>query len=200
MSVVQCPDDVVAHPRRIASPPGRSTIDYRVGDYTTFRRALLRPDRGEVALADWHPGVDGDLASQLLEWWAYLADILAFYNERALSEALLRTAGGAADIQRIIRLIGYRPRPGIGATGVVAALTDSARPFTLARGLPIQGPGGPGQPPQVFELDEEVEIGLVGRPLPGVGALFRDHRRTRGLPEVRAPPARRPPPQLDRGA
>jgi hypothetical protein len=142
-------------------------IDYRIGDYTTFRGALLRPNRGEVALADWHPGVEGDLASQLLEWWAYLADILAFYNERALSEALLRTAGGDVDIQRIIRLIGYRPRPGIGATGVVAALTDSARPFTLARGLPIQGPGGPGQPPQVFELDEDVEIGLVGRPLPG---------------------------------
>jgi len=68
-------------------------------------------------------------------------------------------------VRRIIRLLGYRPRPGIGATGVVAARTDSARPFTLGRGLGIEGVAGPGQPAQVFELDDDVEIGALGRPL-----------------------------------
>jgi hypothetical protein len=166
VSIVRCPDDAVAHPRVIANPPGSSTIDCRIGDYSTFRRALLAAGPGEVALAGWDPGSDGDIGAQLLEWWAYLADVLVFYNERAQSAALLRTATAAEDIQRTIRLLGYRPRPGIGATGFVAALTDSARSLTLRRGLPIQGPGGPGLPPQVFELDEDVEIGLVGRPLP----------------------------------
>lgn len=162
---VRCPDDAVAHPRVIANPSGLPTIDYRIGDYTTFRRALLATGSGESALTGWQPGSDDDLGAQLLEWWAYLADVLVFYNERALSTALLRTATLAEDIQRTIRLIGYRPRPGIGSTGVVAALTDSSRPFTLMRGLPIQGPGAPGLPPQVFELDEDIEIGLVGGPL-----------------------------------
>jgi len=131
VSDVRCLDDDVAHPRLVANPPGLGAIDYRIGDYAAFRSALMRARPGEAALADWHPGADGDLASQLVEWWAYVADILAFYNERALSDALLRTAAGAEDIRRIIRLIGYRPRPGIGATGVLAALTettDASRP------------------------------------------------------------------------
>ncbi len=166
MTGLRCPEDVPVHPRLIVNPPGLAAIDYLMGDYTTFRAALLRAIPGEVALADWQPTADGDLAVQLLEWWAYLADILSFYNERALSGALLRTAASSDEIRRIVRLIGYRPRPGIGATGVVAALTDSARPFTIARGLPIQGPGRLGQPPQLFELDVDAEIGLVGRPLP----------------------------------
>ena len=175
MTELLCPDDTVTHPRVISNRPGRSELDYRVGDFLTFRHALLLARPGEVALKEWHPSTADelsvpqpdrdDLAVQLLEWWAYLADILTFYNERALSESLLRTATLAENVRRIVRLLGYRPRPGIGATGVVAALTDSPRPFVLPRGLPIQGRGEAG-PPQVFELDEDVEIGLVGRPLP----------------------------------
>ena len=148
------------------NPPGLSAISYRAGTYASFRHDLLRPRPGEVALASWHASARGDLAVQLLEWWAYLADILTFYNERALTEALLRTAVYAEDLRHIVRLLGYRPRPGIGATGVVAALSDSPRPFVLRRGFPIQGPAPGGAPPQVFELDEDVEIGLVGLPLP----------------------------------
>ena len=179
MNETVCPCEVFVHPRIISNPSGRTSIDYRVGDYTAFRHALLRSRSGEtaltdwhptaggdLALADWHPTAGGDLALQLLEWWAYLADVLTFYNERAIHEGLLRTAVLPEDVRRIVRLLGYRPRPGIGATGVVAALTDSPRPFVLAQGFPIQGASGPGKPPQVFELDEDVEIGLLGRPLP----------------------------------
>jgi len=166
MTAPACPCGVFSHPRIIANPPGRASIGYRVGDYTAFRHALLlsRPD--ETALAEWHATAGGDLALQLLEWWAYLADVLTFYNERGMHEALLRTAGRAEDVRRIVRLLGYRPRPGIGATGIVAALTDSARPFVLARGFPIQSASESGNPPQVFELDQDVEIGLLGLPLP----------------------------------
>jgi hypothetical protein len=157
--------------RRIANPPGRDAVDYRVGDYRDFRRALLAPRAGEVALAGWHPTPGTDLALQLLEWWAYLADVLTFYNERAIQGSLLRTAWLPEDVRRIVRLLGYRPRPGIGATGVVAALSDAADPFVVPRGFAIEGAAATGQPAQVFELDEDVEIGRVGRPLP-VSARF----------------------------
>jgi hypothetical protein len=164
MTAVVCPDETVAHPVVPSNIAGLTKIGYRAGDYATFRRALLRARPGEVALREWRPTAHHDLAVQLLEWWAYLADVLTFYNERALSESLLRTAL-PENVRRIVRLLGYRPRPGIGATGVVAALTDSPRPFVLPRGMPIQGSLDDG-PPQVFELDEDVEIGVVGRRLP----------------------------------
>jgi hypothetical protein len=165
MTDVKCPDDAVVHPRVPSNIAGLAMIAYRVGDYTTFRRALLSARPNEVALLGWHPTASGDLAVQLLEWWAYLADILTFYNERALSEALLRTARQPENVRRIVRLLGYRPRPGIGATGVVAALTDSPRPFVLPHGMPIQGSVDSNEPPQVFELDDDVEVGLVGQRL-----------------------------------
>lgn len=165
MSEVICPCDVFEHPRRISNPPGLQAIDYRIADYAAFRQALLRARPGERALADWQPGAENDLALQLLEWWAYLADVLVFYNERALQEVLLRTAIFPEDVRRIIRLLGYRPRPGIGATGVVAALVDSPRPFTVPTGFPIQGSMPVGKP-QVFEVDRDVEVGLLGKPLP----------------------------------
>ena len=155
----------------ISNVAGRTSIDYRIGDYASFRHALLRSRIGETALVDWHASAQGDLALQLLEWWAYVADVLTFYNERAMHEALLGTAVLPEDVRRIIRLLGYRPRPGIGATGVVAALTDSPRPLVLGHGFPIQATAGPGKSPQVFELDQDVEVGLLGRPLPASARL-----------------------------
>ncbi|MBK8211873.1 MAG: hypothetical protein IPK78_19960 [Rhodospirillales bacterium] len=102
----------------------------------------------------------------MLEWWAYLADLLTSYNEQAIQEVLLRTAAVPQDVRRIISLLGYRARPGIGATGVVAALTDSPLPFVLPRGFAIEGVSAPGQPAQIFELDDDIEIGTLGQPLP----------------------------------
>lgn len=136
------------------------------GDYTSFRSSLLRARAGESALSGWHPAPGTDLALQMLEWWAYLADVLAFYNERAGDESYLRTAVLPENVRRIIRLLGYRPRPGIAATGVVAALVDSPRPFVVGRGFSIEGAAARGQPAQIFEVDDEVEIGVLGRPLP----------------------------------
>src|SRR5262252_3110307 len=105
----------------------------------TFRHALLRAQGDEQELVQiWRPSAQGDLALQLLEWWAYLADVLTFYNERAMGEVLLRTAVLPEDVRRIIRLFGYRPRPGIGATGVVAALTQTPRPFVVPRGFAMK--------------------------------------------------------------
>lgn len=161
----ECPCSEPTHPRILDNQPGQAAVDYRVGDYGTFRRALLERRADETALAGWHPGQGGDLGLQLLEWWAYLADILTFYNERAIEETLLRTTTLPGSARRIVQLLGYRPRPGIGATGVVAALTDALDPFVLARGFPIEG-GAAGQPTQVFELDQDVEIGRIGGELP----------------------------------
>lgn len=154
------------HPRPIWNPPGRDRLDYRVGDFDSFRTALLRPREAEAALAEWQPSAGTDLAVQLVEWWAYLADVLTFYNERVIEGAFLSTARHADEIRRITRLLGYRPRPGIGASGTVAALTDSPRPFVVPHGFPIQGKAAPGAAEQVFEVDDDIPVGRLGHPLP----------------------------------
>jgi hypothetical protein len=132
-----------------------------VGDFASFRRALLLSRPGEPALVHWRPGGEGDLAVQMVEWWAYLLDILTFYNERHAHQAYLRTADLPPSVRRLIRVLGYRPRPAIAATGRIAALVNGRpAPFPLERGYPVQSKPGPGKQPQIFETDADVVLGV----------------------------------------
>ncbi len=148
-----CPCEVVQHPRAIDNPAGRASLSRRVGDFASFRHALLRAREGEIELLRWRPGPTGDLAVQMVEWWAVIADALTFYDERVANESYLRTALIDEDVRRLIRLLGYRPRPGIGAEGQIAARVAGPRPPSLAAGLRVESKPGPGQQPQTFELD-----------------------------------------------
>jgi hypothetical protein len=149
-------------PQAIFNPPNLAAIDYRVGDYVAFRNQLLRPLPGETELLAWQPSADGDLAVQMMEWWAYIADILTFYNERIANEAYLRTAQLPESVNHLVQLLGYRPRPALGARGMLAALLSSGTrlPLQVPAGLQIQSKPGPGQAPQVFEADKTTAAGM----------------------------------------
>jgi hypothetical protein len=181
-----CPCEGFSHPQVIFNPPGRSPVFYRIGDYSSFRRALLLPLKDtdgnslESELINWHSGAEGDLAVQMVEWWAYLADILTFYSDRIANESYLQTASFTESVQRLVRILGYRPRPGIGASGTVAALLANSKPsITLPQGFQIQSKPGPGKQPQIFELDVDSAVQfpdvLVAAPLPS-SLLSSDNR------------------------
>ena len=156
-----CPCGTPIFPQVIYNPPGLSAIAYRLGDYIDFRHALLQALPGETELTQqidgqvvqvWRPGAEGDLAVQMVEWWAYLSDVLTFYNERRANEAYLSTAQLPHSVNHLIQLLGYRPRPALGATGTLAALLNGTTPVTLAKGFQVQSKPGPGAQPQIFEL------------------------------------------------
>ncbi len=169
-----CSCGLFVHPRVITNPPGLATIAYRGGDYTSFRHALLLARPGETQLTRtiatdqvqsiWRPTAQGDLAVQMIEWWAYLCDVLTFYNERVANESYLGTADLPESVSRLVTLLGYRPRPGIGATGLLAALTTGVKPVNLPAAFQLQSKPGPGQQPQVFELGAAVTL------TPAIGA------------------------------
>jgi hypothetical protein len=154
--ICPCDDDLPAPPTNL---PGLSQIDYRTGDFVSFRRALLTPLDGEKALTAWRPGAEGDLGVMMLEWWAYLADTLCFYNERIANQGFLRTADLPESPGLLVALLGYRPRPAIGATGTLAALVTPGQSAVLPKGLQFQSKPSPGQPPQIFELSADTAIG-----------------------------------------
>jgi hypothetical protein len=167
-----CPCGTVTIPAVVFNPPGLSSISYRWGDYTSVRYALLQPLPGEAALSQivggkllpiWRPTGEGDLALQLVEWWAYLADVLTFYCQRIATQAYLGTADQPESVSRLIQLLGYRPRPALGATGTVAALLSGTKPVTLPQGFQIQSKPAPGQQPQIFELTAATTAGVPDR-------------------------------------
>jgi hypothetical protein len=147
-----CPCEGSSFPEVISNVPGLETLDYRVGDFTSFRNALLQSLPGEVELANWKPSSTSDLALQMIEWWAYLADILTFYNQRIANQDYLRTADLDASVRNLVSVLGYRPRPGIGATATLAALVSGSKTITLPQGMSVQSKPGPGSAPQIFEL------------------------------------------------
>ncbi len=140
-------------PQAVTNPPNRATIAYRVGDFAAFRQALLEARPGETALAGWRPAT-GDLGLQVLEWWAYLADVLTFYNERIANESYLGTAELPGSISGLVALLGYRPRPGIAATGMLAALRSTRNqlePLVIPAGTQFANQATPGVPVQTYE-------------------------------------------------
>jgi uncharacterized phage protein gp47/JayE len=158
------------------NPPGQSQISFRAGDFNSFREALLTPlltpdgQPVEQALTAWQAGLGtdpsvADLAVMMVEWWAYLGDILTFYNERIANEDYLRTAIQTDTPGALVQLLGYRPRPAIGNAGTLAALmTPSILPgqtVSLPQGLQFQSKPGPGQAPQTYELSAKT---VIGRP------------------------------------
>lgn len=165
-----CPCDSTALPP-ITNLPGLKQIVFRAGDFNSFRTALLTPLASEVALTAWNSGrgIDSDpsvidLGVMMVEWFAYLADILTFYNERIANEDYLRTCVLPPTPAALVNLLGYIPRPTIGATGFLAALLSptvvGAQTITLPDGLEIQSKPGPGQTPQSFELHPATAVGL----------------------------------------
>lgn len=124
-------------------------------DFTGFRRALLRPLPGEQAISDWRPE-PGDLGLQVLEWWAYLADVLSFYNERYVNESYLGTATQSGSIANLVALLGYQPGPGLAATGMLAAVSPAGQQTAstvLPAGMSVSSTASPGVPSQTFEVD-----------------------------------------------
>lgn len=146
-----CPCDGFEHPASPRNQPALARVNYRVGDFLAFRRALLRPLPKEESLTLWRPNDRGDLLLQALEWWAYIADVLTFYNEHSLNENLLRTASLDESVRRTIRILGYRPRPGIAASANVGVLLSGPKPVALAAGFAIDSKPAPGKQPQTFE-------------------------------------------------
>jgi hypothetical protein len=155
-----CPGGQAQDPRVVTNPPGLRQIAYRADDFTGFRRAMLRPQPGEQAIGAWQPA-QRDLGLQVLEWWAYLADVLTFYNERIANESYLLTATRRTSIANLVALLGYQPAPGLAATGSLAAMRSAARPgepLVIPAGMRLTSVATPGVPSQTFETGAAISF------------------------------------------
>ena len=151
----------------VTPSPGLPALPYRPGDRSQFLAQLLA-DLATATLADGQPfGLRtlalSDPTVALLDAWATVADVIAFYQERIANEGYLRTATQPGSLLAIAQLTGSRPRPGLAASAWLAYSlqpdpTDTA--VVLPEGLLAQSVPGTGELPQTFETTAE----LVARP------------------------------------
>jgi hypothetical protein len=94
---------------------------------------------------------------QFLDMWAYLGDILTFYQERIANEAYLRTVTQRESLMRLAAAIDYRLGPGAAAIVYLAFTLDKGRALTIPIGLKTQSVPGQNEKPQKFETVEEIQ-------------------------------------------
>jgi hypothetical protein len=182
-----CPCEDVHGPRRISNPSGLPAISYRVGDFASFRHELVRHLPGEQQLAIWRPTANGDLALQIVDWFAIVADILTFYSERIANEAYLGTALLPESVQRLVSLLGYRPRPGIGAVATLGVIASGPGPIAIPDRFAIASKARPGIDSQTFELTTGTTF-AVPTSVPSAPPDDLDTVPTEGGPPAGSPP------------
>src|SRR6266511_3977095 len=89
MSVCPCDQPT---PLVLNIPAGLDALPRQLRSFPEVREALLRSLPSKPALEKWRARGQRDLGLMWLEMWAYVSDVLAFYDERVANETYLRTA------------------------------------------------------------------------------------------------------------
>ncbi len=142
-------------PQTIANRPGLDRIAYRVGDYANVREWLLERLDREPKLASWTYRGSDDPGIALYEGAALLVDSLTFYQEAYANEAFLRTATWRESVADLVRLLGYRLKPGMGGVGTFALDVDGAAPVTIPKGLELRATLAPIPSQATFQTAED---------------------------------------------
>jgi uncharacterized phage protein gp47/JayE len=135
---------------------GLSAIGYRVGTYGSFRQQMFDAIAGMPALGALTTRQSDDYSVTFLELWAALLDVLTFYQERYANEAFLRTALQPASLQRLARLLDYRPSPGVAASAKLAFTLVPGAALQIPIGLKVQNVPTQTSPAQTYETLEAI--------------------------------------------
>jgi hypothetical protein len=101
----------------------RQVIDYLARDYNSFRRALI--DLIPAKLPEWTDRSESSFGIVLIELFAYMADILSYYQDRVANEAFLPTAQERRSVINHLRLIGYELAPAAPAAARLSVIVGN---------------------------------------------------------------------------
>ncbi len=98
----------------------RQVVDYLVRDYDGFRQALI--DLIPAKLPEWTDRSEADFGRALIELFAYMGDILSYYQDRIANEAFLKTAQERRSVIEHLKLIGYEMAPAAAASARLSVI------------------------------------------------------------------------------
>jgi uncharacterized phage protein gp47/JayE len=143
-------------PAPVYNRPGLPALSYRVGTHGGFRESMLARLSSRPALAGLTTREPDDPAIALLDCWAVVGDVLTFYQERIANEGYLRTATEQESLTRLGRLVGYTPRPPLGASTYLAYTLDPGATSVIPAGSAAKSVPAQGQLPQTYETSEDL--------------------------------------------
>lgn len=156
--VMSCPCDRFVHPHPLNIGAGLKELPRQIATFPEFRRAMLSEIKTKGPLSRWSARQTEDLGVMLIEMWAYICDSLSFYDKVISQEEYLRTAVRRPSLRKLIALLGYIPRPAVGAFAFLSAIAEGRQRISLPIGTAFRSGAFEGNPPQVFELDQTAYI------------------------------------------
>jgi hypothetical protein len=144
----------------------RQVIDYLARDYNSFRQAMI--DLIPAKLPEWTDRSEADFGIALLELFAYMADILSYYQDRIANEAFLNTAQERRSVINHLRLIGYEMAPAAAASTKLNLIVGNnvIQPFEVRKGDQFATKSGKERKSVTFEYtaDKPLVIDPVSTP------------------------------------
>lgn len=137
---------------------GLPAIPRAIGTFADWRTSLLGAIGREPLLDAWRARDRADFGVMLTEMFAYMGDVTSFYDMQTCNAAYLGTASDPAQVRALIGLLGYKPRPGLGASVWLSAQADGVRPVTIPQGTAFRSGAFAGSPPQVFEAQQSETV------------------------------------------
>lgn len=153
-------------PVPIFNRPGQDALQYHLGTHGAFLKTMLArlSSSDYPALAGLTTRDRDDPAIALLDAWATVADVLAFYQERIANEGYLRTAQEQRSILELGRLVneGDVLDTGRAASTYLAFELDSPAPgispeVLIRKNTRAQTLPGQGELPQPFETTADLK-------------------------------------------
>jgi hypothetical protein len=174
------------HLKQPDNRPRLPRIDTRIGTFSTFRELMLSElgTTPELRRLSTRGSTDHGIAT--LELTATLADVVTFYSDIAANDAYLGTATDRRAVERLTRLIGYRPRPGVAAMTWLTFLMEAGQSAPAPIGLAVQAgadPNAPTVPPPTYETIEagrldarfnQWRVSMQAAPLPALAPTSID--------------------------
>lgn len=140
-------------------------IDYSSRDFAGVRSDLIRliPQY----LPEWTSRSESDFGMVLIELFAYQADILNYYIDRAANEAYLGTAVQRVSVLMLASMLDYRPAGPAAATVELQFSVPSTygSNVTVPAGTQVATASEFGQDPVIFETNESVLVNIGGSSL-----------------------------------
>ena len=108
---------------KINTVNNRQVIDYMARDYESFKQAMI--DLIPSKLPNWTDRSEADFGIVLIEIFAYMADILSYYQDRIANESFLATAQERRSVLQHLRLIGYELEPAAAAFAELSLIVSN---------------------------------------------------------------------------
>jgi len=154
------------------------SVDYTSKDFYSIREDLIA--RVKDRIPDWTGEDTADFGVALIEAFAYLGDLMAYYIDRTANESFIGTATQRRSVLNIAQAFGYSPAGYSQSTTNLVFSNTSATNVTIPEGTIVSGEVQVGDTVQtvMFTTSSDILIYAQEDDVPGTANVLGLHGRS----------------------